>query len=406
MSTRTRVIGALAPRALYGIPGDDVREYLKLLDRAGFDALELWGADDFAGCLNEFLTDPWERLRMIRDNIDHTPLRLTVSGQCLLGSGIYADDLVEYFVARAADNGINVICAYDALNDPRNLETVAAAAKKRNVGFEGAMIPARGPAYSVSYYAGYAALLEKLGADSVGIIDRYCVLAPGDVSDLVGALKKSVSVPVFAECGSIECISAAVGAGADRVVCRLSRDSKVFAADVAGAISTGLSTAAVGRLTEYPFSEDDTMRVCVDSEMTERVRADAGYPPMAAPIDRIVYEQAELNGECGVTYERVTPGFCALVRGMYGRTPMPPSAEVTSAVGDSAPMLLARPADMLAPELDKLRAETARYLEQADDILTYAIAGDDAVRFFEYRKAKEYKLDAPNADARLGVHVI
>ncbi len=403
-----KVAGMLGSHALYSIPPAEFPGFLALLDRAGFDSLELWGADDFAGCLDEFMNDPWERLRLIRGNIENTALRLTVSGQCLLGSGIYADDVTEYFVARAIENGIETIRAYDALNDPRNLETVAASVKKRGGRFEGAMIAAKDPAHSVGFFAGYAALLEKLGADSVGLIDLYGVLTPGDIAELVSAVKKSASVPVSVECRDRECLTAAVGAGADEISCRISSSNAAYVGNLTGEINAGLSSTVLGRLKAYPCNEAETAGADDDAcgEMLQRVRADAGYPPLAAPIDRILLEQAEVNlGPAGM-YGYMTPGFCALIRGMYGRTPMPPAADVTSALGGNAPMLLARPADMLSPELDTLRAETARYLEQADDILTYAIAGDDAVRFFEYRKAKEYKLDAPNADARFGVHII
>mgnify|MGYP002447090381 FL=1 len=137
-----------------------------------------------------------------------------------------------------------------------------------------------------------------------------------------------------------------------------------------------------------------------------RVRDDAGHPPMIPPVSYVLTAQAEANLRCGERYKTVLPEFKALVRGMYGRAPMPVAEDILSRVVKNAPVLLKRPADMLAPELDRLHVSVYRYLEQPEDVLTYAIAGDYAVDFFERRLALKYGIDASHADAKHGIHIV
>ena len=402
-----RVSGLIDCRTLHAIPEGELAELLKAVDRAGFGSLELWGADDFSDGLDVYRTDPWERLRTIRDGISRTSLRLTLAGQCLLGQAPYADDVAEYFVARSVENGIDTLRVYDALNDPRNIETVASAAKKRGAWFEGAMVYAVSPAHSNGFFAGYAALLEKMGADSVCVIDPERALTPDETSKLVAAVKGSCSLPISVEVHTVGCASAAATAGADEICVRISCETSGNFTDITSAVPTALSARMLGKALEYLPADvaesgatDERMKAAV-----EGVRADAGYPPMASPVDGIVYAQAAV-GAYGDVYGELLPEFKALVRGMYGRTPMPPSPELVALTGKNAPIMLTRPADMLSPELESLRSEAAQYLEQAEDILTYAMSPSGAIGFFEYRKAREYGIDAVHSDPKLGVHVI
>ena len=156
------VSGIIPPAALHCIDPLKLVGVLDILDSVGFDSVDVWGADDFGVCLEKYGSDPWDRLRTIRKAVKKTRLRLLLGGQSLLGCGVYADDVVDYFVERAVDNGIDVIRAYDALNDPRNLESVAAAAGRFGIEFEGAIVYAESPAHSVSFFAGYASLLEQM----------------------------------------------------------------------------------------------------------------------------------------------------------------------------------------------------------------------------------------------------
>ena len=334
-----------------------------------------------------------------------TRLRLLLGGQSLLGCGVYADDVVDYFVERAVDNGIDVIRAYDALNDPRNLESVAAAAGRFGIEFEGAIVYAESPAHSVSFFAGYASLLEQMGANAICILDPEHLLGADTAAALFAAVQKSVSIPVRASLLSDSGLHAELDAKIDAFDCLITSEIPYKAIKAAGAHVSERKISELSRL----LRKSVDVNAKKDSEYIVevwRVRDDAGHPPMIPPVSYVITAQAEANLRCGERYKTVLPEFKALVRGMYGRAPMPVAEDILSRVVKNAPVLLKRPADMLAPELDRLHVSVYRYLEQPEDVLTYAIAGDYAVDFFERRLALKYGIDASHADAKHGIHIV
>ena len=392
-----RVIGRLAPTKLGALSKISSRDHITALDDAGFDALDLWGADDFGICLEEFVEDPWERLRIIRGCLNKTKLQVVLRGQCLLGSKIYPDDITEYFIASLVDNGVDVIRAYDALNDSRNLETVIRAAKKFGAELQAGLVYTVSPSHSINFFAGYAALLEQMGADSICIFDPECLMQPSDAAELISAIKRSVSIPI---------IISTFGAYAHDVA-SVAEQAGVWA--VERCIRAEKTPGSAGIMDMIDECGDDAVLAETNELLSaeiSHVRADAGYPPLAPPISDILKAQAETNIKAGSRYKVLLPAFSALLRGMYGRTPAPVSESFAARTVGDDPMLLVRPASTLDPGLDRLCRESAQYLDNQEDILTYAIAEDEAVRFFEYRKALRYGLDAPHADPRLGVHVI
>ena len=141
-------------------------------------------------------------------------------------------------------------------------------------------------------------------------------------------------------------------------------------------------------------------------EEVPRVRADAGYPPLVTPSSQIVGTQAVFNVIGGERYKMVTKEFKGLVQGQYGKAPVDIDPEFTKKIIGDAELITCRPADKLEPELDTLRAKIAQYIEQDEDVLSYALFEQVAIKFFEYRKAKKYALDAENSDAALGVHTV
>lgn len=392
-----RIIGRLAPTKLGALSKISSRDHIAALDEAGFDALDLWGAEDFGIGLKEFGEDPWERLRIIRGCLNKTKLQVVLRGQCLLGSKIYPDDITEYFIASLVDHGVDMIRAYDALNDSRNLETVIGAAKKYGAELQAGLVYTVSPAHSISFFAGYAALLEQMGVDSVCIFDPEGLMQPSDAAELISAIKRNVSIPIIISTfGAYErdVISAADQAGVYAVERCIRAEKTSGSAGIMDMIDECESATALPDTNEFLSAE------------ISHVRADAGYPPLAPPISDILKAQAETNIKAGSRYKILLPEFSSLLRGMYGRTPAPVSESFAARTVGDDPMLLVRPASTLEPGLDCLCRESAQYLDDPEDILTYAIAGDEAVRFFEYRKALRYGLDAPHADPRLGVHVI
>jgi len=141
-------------------------------------------------------------------------------------------------------------------------------------------------------------------------------------------------------------------------------------------------------------------------EEVPRVRADAGYPPLVTPSSQIVGTQAVFNVIGGERYKMVTKEFKGMVQGQYGKPPVEIDPEFVKKIIGDAEQITCRPADALAPELDKLRGEIAQYMEQDEDVLSYALFEQVALKFFEYRKAKKYGLDADHADAALGIHTV
>ncbi len=431
------------------------------LDNVGYYSLEAWGGATFDACMRYLNEDPWERLRKIRERVKNTKLQMLFRGQNILGYRHYPDDVVEYFVQKSIANGIDILRIFDALNDARNLTTSIRAAKKEGGHVQAALSYTTGPSYTLEYYAAYAKQLEEMGADSICIKDMAGLLKPYDAYDLVKALKETVKVPIqlhthyTAGLASMTLLKAAE-AGVDIVDTAISPLSmgtsqpptETIVATLAGTpYDTGIDLAKLDKITDYfaPLREKyleegllDPKALKVDvnallyqvpggmlsnlmSQLAQagksdllpevlaevpRVRADVGYPPLVTPSSQIVGTQAVFNIIGGERYKMVTKEFKGLVRGEYGKTPMPiDPAFVKKIIGDEEPVTC-RPADLLPPELDAVRAKMAGYLEQEEDVLSYALFEPVAKKFFEARKAEKYGIDAATADATLGVHSV
>ena len=175
---------------------EDMLPILKTLDEAGFYALEMWGGATFDACLRFLNEDPWERLRKIRAEVKHTKLQMLLRGQNLLGYKNYADDVVEKFVQKSVENGIDIIRVFDALNDVRNLETCIRATKKAGGHCQAAISYTTSEIHTVDYFVDLAVEMEKMGADSICIKDMAGVLMPQTGFELVSKLKTALKVPV------------------------------------------------------------------------------------------------------------------------------------------------------------------------------------------------------------------
>ena len=440
---------------------EEMLPILEKMDAVGYHSLEAWGGATFDACLRFLGEDPWVRLRKIRDKVKNTKLQMLFRGQNILGYRHYSDDVVEYFVQKSIANGIDILRIFDALNDVRNLETAIRATKRENGHVQAALSYTTGPCYTLDYYAAYAKQLEEMGADSICIKDMAGLLKPYDAYDLVKALKESVKVPIQLHTPATAGLASmtllkAIEAGVDVVDTAISPLSmgtsqpptEPLVATLAGTeYDTGLSLEALDEITRYfaPLREKylasgrlnpKALKVDVNallyqvpggmlsnlmSQLAEagkadllgevlaevpRVRADVGYPPLVTPSSQIVGTQAVFNVLLGERYKTCTKEFKGIVRGEYGKTPMPiDPAFVKKIIGDEEP-ITCRPADRLSPELDALREKIAGYMEQDEDVLTYALFEQVAVKFFEARKAQKYGLDATAADATLGVHTV
>ncbi len=439
---------------------DQMAPILEEMDKVGYHALEAWGGATFDACLRFLDEDPWDRLRKIRAAVKNTKLQMLFRGQNILGYRHYSDDVVEYFVQKSIANGIDIIRIFDALNDPRNLETAIKATKKEGGHVQAAISYTTSPVHSNKGFAEYAKQLEGMGADSICIKDMAGLLTPYNAYDLVKELKETVSIPIELHTHYTTGLASmtllkAIEAGCDIIDTAISplamgtsqAPTESLVAALAGTeYDTGLdlnqlNKVAVhftkvreefiksGRLDPKVLKVNvNTLRYQVPGGMysnllsqlkqagksdkleevlaeVPNVRADAGYPPLVTPSSQIVGTQAVFNVIMGERYKMVTKEFKGIIKGEYGKTPVDIDPEFRKKIiGDETP-ITCRPADMLKPELDKLREEVKKWSIQDEDVLTYALFEQVAVDFFEKRKAKMYSIDE-NSDKENKLHIV
>ncbi len=438
---------------------EEMLPMLEDLDKIGFHSLECWGGATYDSCLRFLNEDPWERLRIIRDKCPNTKLQMLFRGQNMLGYRHYADDVVEYLVQKSVANGIDIIRIFDALNDFKNLTTAIKAAQKEKAHVQAAISYTTGDVFTLEYYTKYAKQLEEAGADSICIKDMAALLTPYYTYDLVKAIKETVKIPVQVHShytsglGSMVLMKA-VEAGADIVDTAMSplangtshpATESMVAAWAGTEYDTGLDLEALDRIAKYVDTlrekyikegllnpkmlrsdakaliyqvpggmlsnllsqlkqagkEDQLNEVLME---VPKVRADCGNPPLVTPTSQIVGTQAVFNVIGGERYKMVTKEFKGIVRGEYGTTPTEIDPEFRKKIiGDEQP-IDCRPADLIEPELDKLREECKQWSEQEEDVLSYAQFGQVAVKFFEQRNNAKYGVDGAHADKENSVH--
>ena len=441
---------------------DEMLPILDAMDKVGYYSLEAWGGATFDSCLRFLKEDPWARLRTIRDHVKNTKLQMLFRGQNILGYRHYADDVVEYFVQKSIANGIDIIRIFDALNDPRNLETAIKATIKEKGHVQAAISYTTSPFHTNEGFAAYAKQLEEMGAHSICIKDMSGLLKPYEAYQLVKKVKETVSIPVhlhthytsgLASMTLLKAIEADVD-GVDTAISPLAMGTSHTPTEALVATlsetphDTGLSLDKLDVVAKYftgirekylasGLIDPKVLKVDVNAlryqvpggmlsnlisqlklagksdkldavlEEVAKVREDAGYPPLVTPTSQIVGTQAVNNvifADEG-RYARVTKEFKGLVRGEYGKCPAPIKDDFRKKVIGDDPIIDYRPADKIAPEIDTLRERVAQYQEQEEDLLSLALFEQVAIKFFEWRKQQNYKLDA-NADAKNGVHPI
>ena len=438
---------------------EEMLPILEQMDKIGYHALEAWGGATFDSCLRFLDEDPWDRLRKIRDKVKNTKLQMLFRGQNILGYRHYSDDVVEYFVQKSIANGIDILRIFDALNDARNLKTAINATKKEGGHVQAAICYTTSPVHTNESFAKFAKQLEEMGADSICIKDMAGLLKPYDAYELVKMIKEQTKIPVQLHTHYTSGLASmtllkAIEAGVDIVDTAMSPfamgtsqpPTEPLVATLAGTqYDTGLDLNELDKISKYfmPLREKylanglldpKVLKVDVNAllyqvpggmlsnlvsqlkqagqsekllevlEEVPRVRADAGYPPLVTPSSQIVGSQAVFNIIGGERYKMVTKEFKGVVRGEYGRTPVEISPEFRKKIiGDEKP-ITERPADNIPPELDKLREAVKPWAIQDEDVLSYALFEQVAVKFFESRKAKMYGLDSQNADFENKVH--
>ena len=443
------------------MPIEDMLPILPKLDEVGYYSLECWGGATFDACLRFLKEDPWERLRTIRKYCPKTKLQMLFRGQNMLGYRHYADDVVEYFVKKSVDNGIDIIRIFDALNDIKNLEATIKSAKKENVHVQVAISYTTGPVFNEKYFVDYAKKIEEAGADSICIKDMAALLTPFTTEKIVKAIKRNVSIPVqlhthYTSGLASMCLLKGIEVGADMIDTALSPlalgtshtpTESMVAALKDTEFDTGLDLVLLNEIRKYFMTLRekyiksgllDTKMLAVDANAliyqvpggmlsnllsqlkqagkeellddvlneVPKVRKDAGYPPLVTPTSQIVGTQAVYNVVMGERYKTCTNEFKNLVAGKYGKTPIDIDPDFQKNIIKDQPVVKCRPADLLKPELEKLRSEISEWIEQDEDVLSYAQFPKVSVDFFKMRRDRKYGIDSEHLNEREKIHPV
>lgn len=436
-------------------------DILPQMDKIGYHSLECWGGATFDSCLRFLDEDPWERLRTIRKKCPNTKLQMLFRGQNMLGYRHYSDEIVDYFVKKSIDNGIDILRIFDALNDARNLETAINAANKYGGHVQAAISYTTGPVFDVDYYCHYAKQLENAGASSICIKDMAGLLTPYGTYDLVKALKETVKIPIQLHTHYTSGLASMVllkgiEAGVDVIDTAMSplamgtshpATESMVAALKGTEYDTGLDLKALSEIRDFfaPLRQKYLDNGLLDPKMlgvdantllyqvpggmlsnlnsqlkqagkedkleevlaeVPRVRKDAGYPPLVTPSSQIVGTQAVFNVIMGERYKMVTKEFKDLIAGKYGSTPCEIDPEFQKKIVGDDEIITCRPADLLNDTIEQFKSEIAEYYEQEEDILSYAQFGQVAVKFFEKRRDKKYGLDGKHDNIETKVHPV
>ncbi len=416
---------------------EDMIPVLEHMDNIGYHSLEVWGGATFDVCIRYLNEDPWERLKLIRKHVQKTNLQMLLRGQSLVGYTHYPDDVVEKFVYKAADSGVDIFRVFDALNDIRNLETSMRAIKKTGKHAQACVVYTISPVHSVEHFVETALKLKDMGADSICIKDMAGLLSPYVAYDLVSLLKEEVSLPIQLHTHyigglAIAALLKATEAGVDiidtasvpmafgssqppvetivralqdtkhdtglklhelfeiashfekirktkgfeRGVTRIT-DMKVFEHQVPG----GMISNLFSQLEEQNASH----RIEEVLEEIPQVRADMGYPPLVTPTSQIIGIQAVLNVLMGERYKMCPGEVKDYVRGLYGKPPRPIDPEIKKIVIGDEEVIDVRPADLIKPGYEKGKKEIAHISDSEEDILTYLLFPQVALKFFAYR---------------------
>ncbi len=440
---------------------DDMLPIADKLDQVGFWSLESWGGATFDACIRYLGEDPWERIRELKKAMPNTPQQMLFRGQNILGYRHYADDVVERFVERAAVNGVDVFRVFDAMNDPRNLETALKAVRKVGKHAQGTISYTVSPVHTVDTWVDLAKSLENMGAESIAIKDMAGLLKPYVAYELVTKLKATLDVPVHMQCHATTGLSTAtalkaIEAGIDNIDTAISSMSMTYGHSPTESVvamlqdterDTGLNLelleeiAAYFRTVRKKYAKfegalrgvDSRILVAqvpggmltnMESQLKEqgaadrldevlqeipKVRKELGYIPLVTPTSQIVGTQAVINVLTGERYKSISKETAGVLKGEYGATPAPVDASLQERVLEGRAPITCRPADLLEPELDKLCEELKSLASEQnislssgereiDDVLTYALFPQVGLKFLANRGNAEAFEPAPTGE--------
>lgn len=428
---------------------EDMLPVLEKIDQIGYHSLEVWGGATFDVCLRFLYEDPWERLRTIKKIVKNTPLQMLLRGQSLVGYAHYPDDVVEAFIYKAVENGMDIIRIFDALNDVRNMETAIKYTKAAGAHAQGTVCYTLSPVHTVEHYMQTAEILTELGVNSIAIKDMAGLLTPYKAYTLVKSIKEKTGLPVQLHCHfiggmAIGAYIKAIEAGVDvidtasvplafgpshvpvELIVRALKNTKY---------ATGLSLSTLFEIADYfeklrkerGFERGITrindmlvfdhqvpggMITNLVSQLEEqkalhrlpevlkeipKVREELGYPPLVTPTSQIVGTQAVLNVLTGKRYKIIPGEVRSYIKGLYGEPPGELNPAIARKILGDEEAITCRPADLLEPKMDKMKEEIKDLARSEEDVISYAIFPQVARRFMQARERGEMKKMAEQA---------
>ena len=408
----------------------DMLPICEKLDQIGYWSIESWGGATFDACIRYLGEDPWERLRLLKAAMPNTPQQMLIRGQNILGYRHYADDVVDKFVERCVINGIDVFRVFDAMNDMRNIEHAIKAILRTDAHAQGTISYTTSPVHTMDLWVALGKQIEDMGAHSICIKDMAGLLKPYDAFELVSRLKASTGIPIHLHCHattglSVATLIKAVEAGVDNVDTAISSLSMTYGHSPTETIvaslehpphDTGLNLIKLEHIAAYfrdirkKYAQYEGSLKGVDSRILisqvpggmltnmesqlkeqgaadkfdevmleiPRVREDLGFIPLVTPTSQIVGSQAVINVMNGERYKNITKETAGVLKGEYGATPAPVNKALQDKVLKGAQAISCRPADLIAPEMDKLIAEV-REKAQAEGVTLSTNIEEDAL---------------------------
>jgi len=422
---------------------EDMMPIIKEMDEAGYYSLEMWGGATFDSCLRYLDEDPWERLRLIRKNVKNTKLQMLLRGQNLLGYKHYSNDVVDIFIKKAIENGIDIIRVFDALNDYSNLISSINSIKKYGGIAQAAIVYTVSPVHTVEYYVDLAKKLEVMGADSICIKDMSGILLPNDTYDLVKALKENLTVSVhihthctagLAEMNYMKAVEAGVD-GIDTAISPFSKGTSQPPTETMAAslknmgYDTNLNFDILNKISDYftvvreKYIESGLFNLkMLDTDIktlvyqvpggmlsnlmfqleqqgisdkfnevlkeVPSIRKDLGYPPLVTPMSQMVGTQAVFNVMLKERYKMVPNEIKDYVLGRYGNPPVP--------IDDSVKKIILKNhiyEDASVKSYMQFKKEINGLALTEEDVLSYALFPDVARKFLENRWSITNKIE-------------
>lgn len=412
----------------------DILPVLDKMDQTGYYALEVWGGATFDSCMRFLNEDPWERLRTIRKNVKKTKLQMLLRGQNILGYKHYPDDVLERFIKKSVENGIDIIRIFDALNDIRNMEKAIAFTKKYGAEAQGSIVYTTSPIHNLETFVEKAQKLAETGIDSLCIKDMAGLLTPEKAYDLVRMLKSKLEIPIDMHSHNTAGFAfmtylKAVEAGIDIIDTAISPFSSGTSQPTTETMAAAITDSEYdhqlnsdnlvdigdyfrdlrNNYQQYLGSFEVDPRVIINqipggmlsnlrNQLKEQnqldrydeilaeipsVREDLGFPPLVTPTSQIVGTQATFNVITGERYKFVSNEFKNYLRGMYGNPPGEINQELTANIIDKSEVIINRPADNLEPAYDKATADIKNISSREEDILSYILFPEVAEIFFK-----------------------